>query len=261
MAFLDGIGAEMTVGVTFVYSRTFIVEVPVLESGTPRRSVSQPPPTTRLETAYDAMTEEEALRGYVRSLGTSSIRNICPDVGAGLHAPRRHEAADRLANFWQESCGSRGHPDLCKRPCIYLVAGKCTSGINCSYCHMEHKDRPAKLDKQQRHKFNLMGMREALLMLQGMLTSSAKENGFLPLAGDTLDLVEKEARKHDVTEVRSSEAVYRRLERVLVRMPFHQLALLAVSKADSSEFGELMVTSIEKLTEDLERRRKADLNV
>jgi len=126
---------------------------------------------------------------------------------------------------------------------------------------MEHKDRPAKLDKQQRHKFNLMGMREALLMLQGMLTSSAKENGFLPLAGDTLDLVEKEARKHDVTEVRSSEAVYRRLERVLVRMPFHQLALLAVSKADSSEFGELMVTSIEKLTEDLERRRKADLNV
>ncbi|CAE7692169.1 strG [Symbiodinium sp. CCMP2592] len=262
MAFLDGIGAEMTVEVTFVYNRTFIVEAPVLkESGTYRRSVSQPPPTTRLETACDAMTEEETLRGYVRSLGISSMRSICPDVGESLHAPRRHKAADRPVVFWQESCGSRGHPDLCKRPCIYFVAGKCTTGMHCSYCHMEHNDRPAKLDKQQRHKFNLMGMREALLMLHGMLTSSAKENGFLPLARNTLGLVEEEAMKHDVTEVTSSEAVYRRLERVLVRMPFHQLALLAVSKADSSEFGELMVTSIEKLTDDLEDRRKAGLNV
>ncbi|CAE7891459.1 unnamed protein product, partial [Symbiodinium microadriaticum] len=79
-------------------------------------------------------------------------------------------------------------------------------------------------------------------------------NGFLHLARDTLDLVEEEAMKHDATEVTSSEAVYRRLDRVLVRMSFHQLALLAVSKADCSEFGEIMVTSLEKLTDDLEGR-------
>ncbi|CAE7891462.1 strG, partial [Symbiodinium microadriaticum] len=57
-----------------------------------------------------------------------------------------------------ESCGSKGHPFLCKRPCIYFVSGKCTPAEHCNYCHMEHKDRSAKLDKQQRHKFNLMGM-------------------------------------------------------------------------------------------------------
>ncbi|OLQ08902.1 hypothetical protein AK812_SmicGene7552 [Symbiodinium microadriaticum] len=222
MALLDGplarsIEAEVYTEVTFVYRHTFIVEA---KGGA---QVSQPPPMTRLETACDAMTEEETLRGELREQ-----RAPIP-----LHLART----------------GRG-----KRPCIYFVSGKCTPAEHCNYCHMEHKDRSAKLDKQQRHKFNLMGMREALLMLQGMLTSNARENGFLHLARDTLDLVEEEAMKHDATEVTSSEAVYRRLDRVLVRMSFHQLALLAVSKADCSEFGEIMVTSLEKLTDDLEGR-------
>ncbi|CAE7486477.1 unnamed protein product [Symbiodinium sp. CCMP2456] len=126
---------------------------------------------------------------------------------------------------------------------------------------MPHADRPPKLDKQQRAKFNSMGKRDALLLIQSILTMNATTNGFLHLAKDILDLVAKEAMKHNAVEEASSESAHRRLERVLVRMPFHQLALLSVSKANRAEFGEVMVPCIEKLTDDLETARNIDLKV
>ena len=65
--------------VTFVYSRTFIDEAPASDViGAQLRSASEPPAMTRLETASEAMSEEESLRGYVRFLGTSFTRGF-PD--------------------------------------------------------------------------------------------------------------------------------------------------------------------------------------
>ena len=255
MAVFDRIGAE----VNLVYSRTFIDEVPrVAKPGTHRRSVSLPPPMTHLETASDAMIEEETLRGYVQSLGTSGMHSPA-DVSTAT-APPEGEEANPAVSVAEASCGSKGHPDLCKRACIYFVSGKCTVGAQCNYCHMPHADRPAKLDKQQRGKFNLMGKREALVLLQRILTTSATTNGFLQLAKDILDLVANEAMRHDAVEDTTSESAQRRLERVLVRMPFHQLALLSVSKANRGEFRELMVTCIEKLSDDLEAARSIGSN-
>jgi len=250
-----------------VYSRTFIDEVPVVvNSGSHRRSVSQPPAVTHLETASDAMNEEESLRGYVQSLGTASMHRLA-DVVAATAPTRKEEAVvdkagDHPVAFASAaSCGSRGHPDLCKRPCIYYVSGNCTAAAQCNFCHMPHADRPPKLDKQQRAKFNSMGKRDALLLIQSILTMNATTNGFLHLAKDILDLVAKEAMKHNAVEEASSESARRRLERVLVRMPFHQLALLSVSKANRAEFGEVMVPCIEKLTDDLETARNIELKV
>ena len=150
------------------------------------------------------------------------------------------------------SCGSRGHPHLCRRPCIYFVAGKCETGARCNYCHMSHEGRPAKMDKQQRQKFSAMGLREGLLMIHRLLTATATECSFLPLAKDLLDLVAEEAQAHQETEEVVAEAMQRRLERVLARMPFHQLALLAGAKASRSDFGRKVVACVEKLTDDLE---------
>ena len=261
MAVVDRLGGE----VTLVYSRTFIDEVPVVvNSGSHRRSASQPPAVTHLETASDAMIEEESLRGYVQSLGTSSMHRLADVVTAKAPTHGEEAVVDKAGDHpvvfvAAASCGSRGHPHLCKRPCIYIASGNCAVGAQCKYCHMPHADRPAKLDKQQRTRFNSMGKRDALLLLQSILTMSATTNGFLHLAKDILDLVAKEAMKHDAVEEVSSESAKRRLERVLVRMPFHQLALLSVSKANRGEFGELMVPCIEKLTDDLEAARNIEL--
>ncbi|CAE7310171.1 unnamed protein product, partial [Symbiodinium necroappetens] len=110
-----------------------------------------------------------------------------------------------------------------------------------------------------RTKLHLMGKREALLLLQSILRMNAKANGFLHLAKDILDLVAKEAMKHDAVEEVTFECA-RRLERVLVRMPFRQLALVSVSKANRGAFRELMVTCIERLADDLGAMRNIEFN-
>eukprot|EP00435_Cladocopium_sp_Y103_P069483 s617_g33.t1 len=47
------------------------------------------------------------------------------------------------------SCGSRGHPHLCRRPCIHFAKGECELGDACGYCHFTHAKCPS-LDKRQR---------------------------------------------------------------------------------------------------------------
>ncbi|CAE7242564.1 unnamed protein product [Symbiodinium natans] len=46
--------------------------------------------------------------------------------------------------------GSRGHPALCKRPCVYIsTQGVCQLGDACEYCHFQHR-KVKSLDKRQR---------------------------------------------------------------------------------------------------------------
>mmetsp|Transcript_52579 Transcript_52579/g.123046 ORF Transcript_52579/g.123046 Transcript_52579/m.123046 type:complete len:537 (-) Transcript_52579:27-1637(-) len=67
------------------------------------------------------------------------------------------------------SLGSIGHPELCSRPCIYVVEGKCANGRDCNFCHLPHPKRPVHLDKQ--HRDLLKGMRylEMLFLLMPVL--------------------------------------------------------------------------------------------
>eukprot|EP00913_Durusdinium_trenchii_P020321 g19091.t1 len=46
--------------------------------------------------------------------------------------------------------GSVGHPELCRRPCIYFAAGQCRNSADCNFCHLSHTHRSATLDKNQR---------------------------------------------------------------------------------------------------------------
>ncbi|CAE7257158.1 unnamed protein product [Symbiodinium natans] len=57
-----------------------------------------------------------------------------------------------LAEFFPllPSQGSLGHPEVCRRPCIYFIAGNCENGRACAYCHIEHTEKTPKLDKRQR---------------------------------------------------------------------------------------------------------------
>ncbi|CAE7041973.1 ANKRD50 [Symbiodinium sp. CCMP2592] len=211
---------------------------------------NRPQPTSSPCEAFGSRTLIDEAR-YAQSLDTSRIHSLADggrETVLAAHSPPE-----------EASCGSRGHPHLCKRPCLFLVRGRCSNGAQCNCCHMPHARRPAMLMRRShRQEFNLMGKREALLMLHRILTSNADRNGFLPLAKESLDLVAEEAMKHATGEETTSDYAQLRLERVLVRMPFRQLAFLSVSKANCREFGELMVTCVEKLTDDFEARREID---
>eukprot|EP00438_Fugacium_kawagutii_P034708 Skav216622 [mRNA] locus=scaffold3008:190580:191773:- [translate_table: standard] len=48
------------------------------------------------------------------------------------------------------SPGSRGHPILCRRPCVYFAKGTCEMGDECDYCHFAGHTRWVHPDKRQR---------------------------------------------------------------------------------------------------------------
>eukprot|EP00439_Symbiodinium_sp_Y106_P037546 s6453_g4.t1 len=112
------------------YFRTFIdVEDEPTIPGPPRAQ-SCPP----LGTITEKLDEDVAI--YVSSLlDRANELTQAPAQAAPLLAP---------------SQGSRGHPDLCNRPCIFFVSGSCHLGSTCGHCHLAHPQRAARLDKRQR---------------------------------------------------------------------------------------------------------------
>jgi len=248
--------------VTLVYRGTFIDEDHHVETGAARRATSEPPHgVAGLEVAQEVINREQSLRSYVRSLaevsalafGASPTAKEKTQEFCIIEAQDHDTALPALADKKKPwSCGSRGHPQLCRRPCIYFASGRCTTGAQCNYCHLAHEERGAKLDKQQRQKLASMGCGEALRVLRDMLKQNAAENGFLDLAKDVLGLMEKEMVVYGPLEDISQESAHRRLERVLARMPFHQLALLAVSKTQKPEFSCEMNHHLEQLTSALD---------
>lgn len=49
-----------------------------------------------------------------------------------------------------ENPGSIGHPEMCKKPCLFFQAGQCKQTTNCSFCHLDHPKRANHLDKRNR---------------------------------------------------------------------------------------------------------------
>ncbi|CAJ1354464.1 unnamed protein product, partial [Effrenium voratum] len=67
------------------------------------------------------------------------------DVRTYLHALARNLQADEgqtkeVDLQGMPSLGSIGHPEVCRRPCIYFSAGHCELGEACNYCHVAHTD-------------------------------------------------------------------------------------------------------------------------
>lgn len=63
---------------------------------------------------------------------------------------------------WARSPGSLGHPELCARPCLFYASGACAGDASCDFCHLEHSDPPAKMDKRQRERLLALPRERAL---------------------------------------------------------------------------------------------------
>ncbi|CAE7889837.1 unnamed protein product, partial [Symbiodinium sp. KB8] len=87
------------------------------------------------------------------------------------------------------SQGSRGHPFLCRRPCVHILrSGSCAHGDYCSYCHFPHEAR-SKLDTRQRAMCEAMPKAQFLSVLTEMLASQGAE---IPGQGrDVLNVLKK----------------------------------------------------------------------
>ncbi|CAK9103084.1 C3H1-type domain-containing protein, partial [Durusdinium trenchii] len=156
------------------YHMTFIdVEELPLEGETLRRAISCPPRTEEtartasgdvLSGAIEALENEEVYRLQVERLVARAevLPKHSPDMTAETAAETEEVTAETDEGEATEvtemdtddealpSLGSWGHPELCRRPCVFWVKQQsCAAGANCNFCHLEHQKLVC-LDKKQR---------------------------------------------------------------------------------------------------------------
>lgn len=136
---------------------------------------------------------------------------------------------------WQPTEGSLGHPELCHRPCLFFARERCQSGSECRYCHLDHSDRPAGLDKSQRQAVKLLSQGQLLSLLLPHLQTRAEERGFLEEAQDILQIAGQSSEE----PIAISNTLQRKLHKVFRKMSFSGMLGLIRQAMTEGEAEEL----------------------
>jgi len=96
--------------------------------------------------------------------------------------------ADPTARF---NCGSRGHPEVCAKPCIFFTVGKCENGDKCGYCHLRHQRRQPVPDRRQRAILRSLNREELFFTFLPLLRWQAQRGDFEEEAQNVLAMVEE----------------------------------------------------------------------
>lgn len=131
---------------------------------------------------------DELLRARIRS-GGGKRRGQANQSG-----PNTVSSGRRGGGGWQSfsgpvpgNPGSKGHPDLCLRPCLYYAQGNCTNGDQCLFCHMPHPKRPVRFDKLHRETLKFMPFGHFLSTMLPVLQQKASD---LDLPADVVNAIE-----------------------------------------------------------------------
>lgn len=143
--------------------------------------------------------------------------------------------------------GSVGHPELCRRPCIYFAAGQCRNSADCSFCHLSHAHRSATLDKNQRQMIKQLSKHEFLSVLLRCLRTKATQGQFEEDAKEVLELFEERLSQEPNLEASKVAAKVNNLERALARMTFFSVASLTTRAQFDVDFLERCKAAVGKL--------------
>eukprot|EP00930_Biecheleria_cincta_P081322 TRINITY_DN7016_c0_g2_i3.p1 TRINITY_DN7016_c0_g2~~TRINITY_DN7016_c0_g2_i3.p1 ORF type:complete len:296 (-),score=53.63 TRINITY_DN7016_c0_g2_i3:125-1012(-) len=88
------------------------------------------------------------------------------------------------------SQGSRGHPEVCRRPCIYFAQGDCQNGSACGFCHFDHEGRASHWDKRNREMLKRMTLADLLPLVLKLARKRAQDIGMLREACGVLQVLE-----------------------------------------------------------------------
>jgi len=73
--------------------------------------------------------------------------------------------------------GSAGHPESCARRCIYFATGSCSNGLDCGYCHMPHRKRPCRLDRNNRNLLQGMSFTQRAVLILPLIKEKMETLG------------------------------------------------------------------------------------
>ncbi|CAE7228160.1 unnamed protein product [Symbiodinium natans] len=260
------------------YRNTFIDVKEEFEdmAGSSRRARARSSPpgrVRRISFSEEAASEEEAMRTYVGTLSektadlTRQLQDGTPTTACS--SPKSQvssevefadspggsdleglEVASSMAEFFPlPSQGSLGHPEVCRRPCIYFIAGNCENGQACDYCHMEHTEKPPKLDKRQRSMIKALSRPQFVGLVMHDCRSKAEQGGFLDEAGEILDIMAQESA--GARPLVLTDRDLRNLQKTLARMNFSnlvgQVMHQSASRAGNTTPGVDLAASLERL--------------
>jgi len=220
----------MSLGLDYRFTFITVNEEPMAQVR--RRANSAPPRPDRagLEAACTAKEQEVKDGLYVQSLE----RKMEPVFQSNAPEAVSMEGIDTkvvpsLAPVTRtQPCnpGSAGHPELCRRPCIYFAMGQCNNSDDCSFCHMGHNNRSATLDKTQRQLIKEMTHREFLSMILRVLQAKSVDGCFSEEAQDVLLLFKSHLAQMKVGRSKVPQARIMNLEKAISRMTFFSVASL-----------------------------------
>jgi len=148
--------------------------------------------------------------------------------------------------------GSLGHPQLCRRRCIYFAKGHCQHGSSCGFCHLEHTRQPAQLDKKQRTIFDKLTEGQKLEILLPHLRTKATEEQLQHKADSVVEIMER--RMHEVSAgapalpEELTDSRMSNLDKVFARMTFAGLVGLSFRKTvDESDYVVSVLDALERL--------------
>ncbi|CAL1136290.1 unnamed protein product [Cladocopium goreaui] len=215
----------------FCYQKTFIEEVVErVAEVRARKTLTVPKDATSL----DFMHDQKRLALQVSKLQERSQLPSLPSNEIG--APRVQEIP---------SPGSHGHPNICRRPCILLVKGKCQKGSACGFCHLEHELRIPSFDKQQRDYLKLLPRAIFLQMILPYVRKTV-EASELPGACQVLQLLESEIVVRAFAGFPKARRFPRRIRHVLGRMSLANLVSVICSTL-TGRFPKVLATELKDL--------------
>ena len=213
------------------YRNTFIdvVEVEDVTRDTMKRS-SSCPSFDQIHGASDSakdaemileMTELEVrcqqLDQILQHLSTSKL------VGVGLEEQATDDVVEKAADPSDPpvSWGSLGHPELCHRPCINFMSGKCKLAEECTFCHLPHL-KSLKFDKHQRQMLTKLPKSTFLAIALPHLHQKVKDHE-LSKAKEILEMLDEELIKLREKETSKPIQHHQRIWKVMEGMTFAAL--------------------------------------
>jgi len=109
---------------------------------------------------------------------TDDYERACADVYSSGSTAATNESTDEpKAYVVHNNPGSAGHPESCARKCIYFATGSCSNGVDCGYCHMPHRKRPCRLDRNNRNLLQGMSFTQRAVLILPLIKEKMETLG------------------------------------------------------------------------------------
>jgi hypothetical protein len=123
--------------------------------------------------------------------------------------------------------GSFGHPELCRRPCMFFAQSKCATGTMCTFCHLTHSFRPKNLERHHRLQLRRLSEQDRLSLVLPLLRQRAEMTGISASVAEVLEVADKWTDSFPNATVPEHLL---KLQKALAKQPFSALLLSALGQ-------------------------------